>query len=42
MCGQEDLMLIAKEVSLYDGRNRGVAEYECFFNPRSHRKITSS
>jgi len=41
MCGREDLMLAAKEVSLYDGYNRGVLKYRFFFNIKFLRKITS-
>ena len=41
MCGREDLMLAAKEVSLYDGHNKRVLKYGFFFNTKSHEKITS-
>ena len=40
-CGRKDHKVVAKEVPLYGGRDRGVTKYGCSFNPRSHGKITS-
>jgi hypothetical protein len=34
-------MLVAKEVPLCGGRDRGIAKYEFSFNTRSHGKIIS-
>jgi len=41
MCGREDPTLVAKEVPLCGGRDRGVAKYGFSFNTRSHEKIIS-
>jgi hypothetical protein len=30
-----------KKVPLYDGRDREVTKYGCYFNPRSYSKSTS-
>jgi hypothetical protein len=41
VCGRKDFMLVAKEISLYDSRDREITEYEFFYNSRSHEKSTS-
>ena len=41
MYGTEDPMLVAKEVSLCGGRDKGIIKYGWSFNIRSHEKITS-
>jgi len=39
--GRENLCLLQKKVSLCGGRDREVAKYGCYFNPRSYSKSTS-
>jgi len=40
-CHRKDPTLVVKEVTLCGGHDGGVIKYECSFNTRSHRKITS-
>jgi hypothetical protein len=40
--GRKDPKVVAKEVPLYGGRDRGVTKYGCSFNPMSHGKISNS
>ena len=41
MYDREDPIFVVKEVTFYGGHDRIIAKYECFFNMKSHGKITS-
>jgi hypothetical protein len=41
VCDRKDPMLTAKEIPLYDGRDRGITKYEFFYNSKSHGKTIS-
>jgi len=40
-CGEKDLMLTTKEISLYSGCDRGVIKYGFSNNSKSHGKTIS-